>query len=349
MSVVSRLLSQPQQFDFIQAIRILNTISAETGQRLRLTADPMPKGLPPAVTGIEKNSDEVKLSLGLEALSGCKGVIPDYLYAEMLNSLHQDDTALHAFLDVFNQRYFELRASLESAGNLLLRDEKESIHTQPSARLSQQAAMANMFALPQMPRNDGEPLSRHGNDKSNNQSSNQGNNPSNNQGTLRYGLALSNKSRSLSGLKRLLCNYFSLSITPYVLPSALYRIRPAHQTKIGCQLGQNHKLGQGVVLGSKGEQAFKTIEIYITPQTKVEYLSLLRNTHLALAMKQLVRAYLKDNTEPKIYLYVKREFIDSPTLSLGNKSVRLGEANCLAPERNSRHFRKILLLPENNV
>ncbi|WP_255526841.1 type VI secretion system baseplate subunit TssG [Photobacterium sp. BZF1] len=325
MSVASRLLSQPQQFDFIQAVRILNTISSAKGMDLELSADPMPKGAPSDVTAIKHSQDKITLSLGLEALSGCKGVIPDYLYAEMLQSLHQDDRALQAFLDVFNQRYFELRASLECSGNLLLRDERETVLAAHSSRLSQQAALANLFSLPDMKGNASE------------------------QSTLRYGLLLGNKSRSLSGLKELLCSYFSLDVSPRVLPSELYRIRPTHQTKIGSQQGQNHLLGQGVVLGSKGEQAFKSIEIYITPQTKAEYKSLLKNTRLALAMTQLVRAYLKDNTEPKIYLYVKREYIDPPVLSMGKQSVRLGEANCLAPERNSSHFRKILLLPENNV
>ena len=332
MSIASRLLSQPQKFDFIQAVRILNTIShakgvscGNEGIDVKLSADPMPKGAPSDVTQIDQSQQQITLSLGLEALSGCKGVIPDYLYAEMLHSLHQDERALQAFLDVFNQRYFELKASLECSGNLLLRDEKEGLLSQHTSRLSQQAALASMFALPTMKGKAHE------------------------QSTLRYGLLLGNKSRSLSGLKQLLCSYFSLDVTPRVLPSALYRIRSSHQTKIGGLQGRNHKLGQGFVLGSKGEQAYKSIEITITPKTKDEYLGLLKNNQLALVMKQLIRAYLKDNTEPKIYLYVKRDFIDSPVLSIGKQSVRLGEANCLAPERNSSHFRKILLLPENNV
>ncbi|MGF1681926.1 type VI secretion system baseplate subunit TssG [Photobacterium minamisatsumaniensis] len=325
MSVVSRLFTHPQTFDFIQAVRILNTMGGHAGMSLRLESDPMPKGMPTAVTGIEKTNDEIKLRLGLEALSGCKGVIPDYLYAEMLQSLHQDDQALQKFLDVFNQRYYELRASVESAGNLLLRDEKESALEPTMTRLSQKAALASMFALPGR---------QHGRQD-----------PS----ILRYGLALSNKSRSLSGLKRLLCDYFLLDISPNVLPSALYQIRPAHQTKIGWYGGQNHQLGQGVVLGSKGDQAFKSLEICITPRTKDEYLNLSKNAHLASTMKQLARTYLRENTEPKLYLYVKREYIDSPVLSYGNSSMRLGEANCLAPQRRSSHFRKILLLPENNI
>ena len=325
MSVANRLFSSPQKFDFIQAVRILNTISGGRSLSLRLAPEPMPQGTPTAVTGIEKENDEIKLHLGLEALSGCKGVIPDYLYAEMLHSLHQDDHALQRFLDVFNQRYYELRASVESAGNLMLREEKESTFEQAVSRLSQQAALACMFALP------------------GNRDSSQ--DPS----ILRYGLTLANKSRSISGLKRLLCDYFSLDISPQVVASALYRIHPAHQTRIGWDKGQNHQLGQGVVLGAKGEQAFKSLEICITPRTRDEYLSLLNNECLAKAMKQLVRSYLRENTNPKLYLYVKREYIDSPVLLYGNNSVRLGEANCLAPQRRSRHFRKILLLPENKV
>ncbi|WP_036817815.1 type VI secretion system baseplate subunit TssG [Photobacterium sanctipauli] len=327
MSVASHLYAQPEQFEFIQAVRILNQLAQQDGvnpnpSSIKMASDPMPKGMPSEVTGLEKANDQIKLRLGLEALSGCKGVIPDYLYAEMLNSLHQDDQALEQFLGVFNSLYYELLASVEQAGSLLLRDEKDVASSSNAARLTQRSALASMFALPP-----------HHHDAS----------------FLRYGLALANKSRSLSGLKRLLCDYFSLDISPQVLPSALYRIRSAHQTKIGWDKGQNHQLGKGVVLGAKGEQAFKSLEIFITPRNKDEYLNLLKNTHMANAMKQLVRAYLRESSDPKLYLYVKREYIDSPVLSSGNSSVRLGEANCLAPERKSSRYRKILLLPENNV
>ncbi|TDO98035.1 type VI secretion system baseplate subunit TssG [Marinomonas balearica] len=328
MSVTTRLLEHPHKFNFAQAVRILTTLTDSKGMTLRLQSDPMPHGAPTDITSIEQNGKDLNIKLGLEALSGCKGVIPDYLYAELLNSLHQDDEALQRFLDVFNQRYFELLAFVESSASLLLREEREVAMGRALNRLTQQSALTHLFSLPRQKQ--------------------EGKDPS----LIRYGLALANKSRSLSGLKRLLCDYFSLDIRPQAIASKLYRINPAFQTRIGAQLGQNNKLGHGVLLGKNGAQAYKTLEVCITPRSRKEYLGLLNNRHFSKSLQTLALSYLRESVTTKIYLYVKREYIDAPVLSSGvfssgHHSFRLGETNCLAPERRVAEYRKILLQSEN--
>ncbi|WCN08126.1 type VI secretion system baseplate subunit TssG [Marinomonas mediterranea] len=327
MSVTKRLLERPHTFNFAQATRILMSLSESKGMELSLQSDPMPHGAPTDIMSIQQNGKELRVKLGLEALSGCKGVIPDYLYAELLNSLHQDDEALQRFLDVFNQRYYELVAYVESTASVLLREEREVAIGRALNRLTQQSALTHLFALPRQKQ--------------------EGSDPS----LIRYGLAMANKSRSLSGLKRLLCDYFSLDITPRAIASRLYRISPAFQTRIGTRLGQNHKLGHGVLLGNKGAQAYKTLEVCITPRSKKEYLGLLNNRHFSNALQTLALSYLRESVTTKIYLYVKREYIDAPVLSSGalssgHHAFRLGETNCLAPERRATEYRKILLQSE---
>ncbi len=189
-TVKQHLLTHPHEFDFVQVIRLLQAISQQESLSVRLQSDPMPHGAPTEVTRIEKAHDEVRVQLGLEALSGCKGVIPDYLYAEMLHSLHQDDRALQRFLDVFNQRYYELKAYVESAANLMLREEREAASRYALSRLTQKQALACMFSLPMQ---RGQKVD---------------------QSVLRYGLVLASRNRNLAQLKRLLCDYFDLDITP---------------------------------------------------------------------------------------------------------------------------------------
>lgn len=322
MSVTQRLIARPHSFDFGQAVRILMSLSKSKGMSLNFVTDPMPHGSPTDIMSISQNGSELTAKLGLEALSGCKGVIPDYLYAELLNSLHQDDEALQRFLDVFNQRYYELVAYVESTASLLLREEREISMGAALNRLTQQAALSHLFALPRQKEERNDPS------------------------MIRYGMALANKSRSLSGLKRLLCDYFSLDITPRVIASKLYRISPAYQTKMGVTLGQNNKLGHGVLLGKNGRQAYKAFEICITPRSRKEYLGLLNNKHFSKSLQTVALAYLRESVATKLYLHVKREYIDAPVLSSDDRSFCLGENNCLAPERRPTEYRKILLQSE---
>ncbi len=203
---------------------------------LSLTPEVMPEGKPEEITSIRFESDRVRIKLGLEALSGSKGLIPDYLYAELLNSLHQDDNALQKFIDVFNQRYFELRAHVETNQSMLLKQEKDAAENNVLGRLTQQAALACMFSLPGANKEKSKPS------------------------MLRHGLALGNKSRNLHGLKRLLSDYFSLSVTPVVAPSSFYRINANYQSKLGEKKGQNQSLGQGFWLGGTGPKLSKPLK-----------------------------------------------------------------------------------------
>ena len=318
--VKTRLLSQPHTFDFVQVIRLLRAMGSQAN--LELSPEVMPYGDASEVTRIRRSDNTLKIKLGLEALSGSKGVIPDYMYAELLNSLHQDDYALQKFIDVFNQRYLELKLHVETNRNMLLKQERDVQAGNVAGRLSQQAALACMFALPNANREKSDPS------------------------MLRHGMALGNKSINLNGLKRLLSNYFSLTVNPVVAPASFYRINTKYQTKLGRQQGQNQKLGQGFWLGSTGTQTFKALEINITPKTRSEYLGLLNNSHFASSMKSLVQAYLRESLDIRLYMYVKREYIDEPMLSSQKSGLRLGEANCLVPHKRKSEFRKILIQQE---
>ena len=322
MSVVKQLLQQPEAFDFVQAVRVLRSLSQQDGRSIRWLSEPIPEGDPNDVTRIEHLGHEVKVHLGLESLSGCKGVIPDYLYAELLASLHQDDNALQAFLDVFNQRYFELLGHLESSASLMLRDERERSLNIAQKRLSQLGALSELLALPKKKAG--------GYDAS----------------VIRYGLLLAGKSRSLSGLKQLLCSYFSMDIRLQAHRSQVYRVALCDQSRIGQRLGQNNSLGHGVLLGKTGTQSFRSIEVFITPRSRKEYLALLDDHQFARAVEALMATYLRESVKVKMYLYVKRAFIDAPLLKKGQQSFRLGEANCLAPDRRPQDYRKILLQAE---
>jgi type VI secretion system protein ImpH len=318
MSLMASLSNNAQQFEFVQVIRLLRQISLS--KKIDYYPDPMPVGDNAEVVSIENASQKVKVTVGLEALSGCRGIIPDYIYHELLRSLHEDSPSLQSFLDVFNQRYFELLSNGLTARNALLREEQEAVLGKTLTRLSQKTALSQLYALPNslLDKTDSS--------------------------FLRFSFLLGLKTRSLQGLNQLLCEYFKLEVESTVIRSMTYRMPEQSLSRLGVgRFSRNNQLGGGLLLGKQGTQLYQALEIRIQPTSRKEYLSLLMNSHFATTFRQLVSAYLREVVDVKIYLFVKRAYIDAPIISSSNLGFRLGEANCLSPERKQNEYRKILL------
>lgn len=312
MLLKTQLAQSPQLFDFIQVVRLLRGM--KSSQNIFFWAEPMPVGYAREITSLEKIGSVSRYRLGLEALSGVKGVLPPYFHEELLSSLHDEDHALDEFLNVFNHRYFQLLHLAIEKGHLQLREEQES-HTENLTRLAQRKVLAC--------------LSDTG---------------SSEQSYLPYTLHLGMKVRSLTGLRRLLTGYFDLLIHIEVIPQSIYRLPVESASRLGEQQGQNQKLGQGTVLGRTATLCWQRIEIRVEPRNQREYLRLQNDENFALRLKGLAHIYLRENTDLRLYLYVRRQFIAQPQLSSDSRwATRLGEANCLAPERYPEQYKKILL------
>ncbi|EAQ66490.1 hypothetical protein MED121_07395 [Marinomonas sp. MED121] len=319
MSVATAMLAQPRRYDFIQVIRLLRQIAKE--KQLRFIPEPMPEGDSEDVIAIELGVSTCQVTLGLAALSGCRGFIPDYLYQELLNALHQEEYSLQVFLDVFNHRYYQLFANAMT-NSLLLKEEQEIVQPANVTGLKQKDALAQLSALPQS-------LT----DKSTTS-------------LLRFSVLIGLKARNLKTLKQLLSAYFDLDIQAKVTEENIYRIPANCLTKLGQFDGQNQRLGRGFLLGKQGAQHFQSLEILVRPRSHQEFLGLHANWHFARSLRELVSVYLRELTDVKVYLYVKRAYINEPKLSAINGGIRLGEANCLLPKYAPEEYRKILLQPE---
>ena len=68
---------------------------------LELKAEAMPIGDCADISYFSVKNNLITLRLAKEALFGAKGVIPHYIYEELLSALHNGDHALKDFLDVF--------------------------------------------------------------------------------------------------------------------------------------------------------------------------------------------------------------------------------------------------------
>lgn len=80
------------------------------------------------------------------------------------------------------------------------------------------------------------------------------------------------------------------------------------------------------------------------PSSEVELSIIQNDANLANSMKELINHYLRDNTPVSIYLQVKRSYLSRPMLSTYSfKAAKLGEVDCLAPERKPEKLVNILL------
>lgn len=315
MSLNNALQQQPYRFEFIQVLRLLRNI----GQgNIRFGAEPMPDGDASEVQAVERDGMECRVRLGLEALSGCRGVVPNYIYEALLDSLHQEDRALEQFLDIFNHRYYQLLAGELESMQLLVREERELAEENSLIRPSQRACLTRLSALPG-DRDSAADL-------------------------LHYTVLMGLKTRSLRGLKQLLSDYFQLQVHVSAVQSSSYRLPNTSLTRLGTYQARNNHLGKGLLLGRVGTLNFHRLEVKVEPRNRQEYLDLQEDRLFAGRLREVVQAYLREITDLRFYLYVKRAFIKQPVLSARpGVAVRLGEANCLAPQVKPEEYRKILI------
>ena len=309
MSVAMTLRQFPERFDFVQAIRLLEQLGS---QRLTLCAEAMPLGDVPPVQQALLQGEQWQVKLALEALSGARGVLPDYLYQALLDSLHQDEFALQQFLDIFNQRFYQQLYQTLAGQQLLLEDQRSIQH--PS-RVSPRQALSQLSAMPQAIDTP-----------------------------VQYSLLMGLKTGNLSVLKQLLEDYFALQVQLKVLESSVRRLPDHSTTRLSAASGRNNGLGTGMLLGRTAKLHRRYLEIYLEPRGRREFLTLKSDTQLAQTVSQMARGFLREASDIKLYLRVKRAFIQAPQLSANNRhSVALGEANCLAPQYNPEAFQNILL------
>lgn len=308
MTVIADLTQNPDKYDFAQAMRLLARFISDSPQRLDLVlkAEAMPTGDASEIQYFSLKGKRIKLRLAKQALSGVKGVIPYYIYEELLAALHEDDHALKDFLDVFNQRYFELIAQLETQPWLLVQNE---LYPDKTRLLNQLAALKE----------------QHGH-------------------FFQYAFLLGQSSRSLGAIEQMLNDYFPFHIEVAAKHYERRQLPIDSLTRLGSHPDYNCRIGQGFLIGKTCLTHFNHLIVSIKPSSEQQLWDIQNDPMLADCMRDLIQHYLRDNTPISIYLKVKREYLSRPKLSSNsNLAAKLGEVDCLAPERKPQQMISILL------
>ncbi|WP_367986509.1 type VI secretion system baseplate subunit TssG [Vibrio sp. NTOU-M3] len=308
MHVMQDIAANTGRYDFVQAMRYLLQLQSHSEQKIsiQLKAEAMPIGDGDEIQHFSLKGNKAKLRLAKQALFGSQGVIPNYIYEELLAALHNEDHALKDFLDVFNQRYFEIDYRVESQKWLLL--EKEQNH-QKFELLNHLSALHTQHRA-----------------------------------YFQYSFLLGQQSRSLSSIKQILNDYFPYSIDVTCQLHQRKKLPHNSLTRIGTREEFNSRAGKGFLLGKTCLAQFNHLNISITPASRSEFKQIEQDVYLGQTMMDIVQHYLRDNTSVSIYLNVKRAYLQRPTLSSSAQiAAKLGEVDCMAPERKPEQSVRILL------
>jgi type VI secretion system protein ImpH len=331
-SVKDWLFAEPWEFEFFQAIKILELLDpdrAAPGEHadpdrevvrlhsrvtLEYSASELQQFLPPDQPGHPPH-----LVVNLMGLAGVNGPLPDPDTERVLDSAWRKDTAIRDFLDMFNHRLLSLLVLIRKAH-----------HPSLTSVTPDRGRMAHyLFSLFGMA-------------------------PDEVRGRLRipdrsllfYSGILARHPRSASGLERMFTDYFQVPTRVRQLVGVWRSLEPGQWSRIGI-MGQNQSLGRDAILGTRVWDQQGRFELNIGPMNLSKFTDFLPCGSAYPALCELTRFYAGQNFEFDIKLTIRAEEV--PRSRVGG-NCRLGWTSWLVtrtPERDDSQVRLRGRLPES--
>lgn len=107
LSLLEKLISQPQQFNFFQAVRLLHSYLNFTQKKIFFESDPSLRFPVSAISKIQINR-RINISVTFPGLFGASGFLPHHYTELLIQRIQLKDFALKNFLDIFNHRMISL-------------------------------------------------------------------------------------------------------------------------------------------------------------------------------------------------------------------------------------------------
>lgn len=300
-SVIERLLAEPNEYSFFQTVRLLERallvnhsprelqtriqtiggFAPPTSEILQFRTKPSLSFPESDVVSIDGNLTDpsvrfCKVQTNFLSIAGSSGVLP-YHYTEfILQRLKLKDAALAQFLDLFNHRLISLFYQANTKYNLALEPERKQLKNQrstltttPNQVILGMIGMGTAGLAKRLKFKD--------------------------ETLLFYSGLLTHKVRSAQGLKQMLADYFQLPVKIEQFIGQWQDLLPDFCTRIASKampLGQNARLAQSAMLGSRGWIAQGKIRIVLGPLTKAQFYQFAPGTKALAAMNDMVRFYL---------------------------------------------------------
>ena len=319
-SVAERLAAAPYEFDFFQAVSLLDrmrddTVSIGEGvhpQRESVTFSAVPGLEFPAseIAELEPATEERtpwRMRVTFMALAGVQGPLPRAYIERMLGSRARTG-AIRAFLDMFHHRLVSIfyRARKSRRIGMDARRPEESIAA-PMLRsvvgLSTDG-LANRMAVPD-------------------------------RALMRYAGLLSLRPRSVGGLRALLASYFGVPVRIQQFVGRWRTLDDEDTTRLGGRTASS-ALGEGAVLGTRVWDQSGAIRITLGPLTAAQYQDFLPTGRALKPLRDLATFYVGPTVDVEINLVLRAT--DTPSARLDSPAPpSLGWTSWLSLQGRTEH------------
>lgn len=248
---------------------------------------------------INSGITETELSGG--ALTSFDSALPEHIQDALQLGMHNDNTAMKAFLAIFDKRLMHLDIGVLRAGVLVATQDAHGIQ-----------AASILDRLLRMVRADTA-------DKRN----------------LKLLFPLLSRVRSLSGLRDAVSWFTNRDVRVSVNFNTSHPIDQDSRTYLSTCLGGNAGLGKGTLLGNFGRTPMGRISIYIACTDIQDIKELESDEGWPNDLTEMISHVLRDPVPVTIYADVMRHMVSAPVLSSQKEhACMLGSYNILQPERS---------------
>jgi type VI secretion system protein ImpH len=322
IAVTDRLTETPYEFQFLQAIRLLerSVMFERKDSRHDIPCNPVARFTPPSseilristnpslafpsaeIQSIERFHESSEASpwrmvVNIMGLTGSMGVLP-YHYTELvLDRLKQKDNAMESFLDLFNHRILSLFFQASIKYNLPLQFERARLHQRrKDKRDPHTQALLSLIGMA----TDGLANRLYTKDES----------------LVYYSGLFSQRVRTATGLRQILSSQFGIpvEIDQFIgqWQDLIDDVRSRLPDKANPQ-GRNVCLGRNTMLGKRGWYAQGKVHIILGPLDKQQLDRFAPGTHALKALNELARMYVGMDNEYDFIIRIKKREIPERT------------------------------------
>ncbi len=322
------LFSDGHRFDFYQAVRLLEI--------LRPKRTPVGEGPDPSLEAVRfkskvsldfppgevdevravRQSDQPEMVVNFMGLAGALGPLPNAFTELIVDRVHRKDTAMRDFLDIFNHRLVSLMYRVRKVHRLSI--DVRRPEDRPFAQY-----LYSLIGLGTKGLRDRMNIS--------------------DRALLFYSGILSMKPRSAVGLELMLSDYFRERIKVNALTGHWHRLEHDQITVLGA-LGQNRRLGQNTVIGSRVWDQQGRFILIIGPLKIQQFRDFLPTGDRFRPLSELTRFYVGRELDFAFRLKLRPQ--DVPESRLGGKDgPRLGWTSWLKTRPFEGGMAEVLLTP----
>jgi type VI secretion system protein ImpH len=311
-TLVDALYSRPDQFNFFQAVRLLDwTYYRSEKRKLAQQFSPVGYDRPAEkeivrfrpIASLQFPASQitrlVRQSLASEkemppemmvtfmGLTGPSGVLPVHYTRELLNRIHDKDTVMRDFLDLFNHRIISFYYRSWEKYRFYINYEftrqrkKEDKFTKILRSL---VGLGTPGMQKRLPFSD--------------------------ERILFYAGLFSNSSRNASGLAAILSDYFAVPVRIKQFISQKTYLPVRQQTRLpdsNMERGQYHQLGRTAILGGSVVQSQHRFRIIVGPLRYPQFKNFLPNAKLLKSLEEMVSLYVGQQYSFDVQLILKNE------------------------------------------